>query len=334
MEKKRLSFLSVCFLVICFILLSVAIGRAEVVQKKERVFSSFTETQDNPSSKYELKIGHINGNTVYEISGPEEGGWKSKLKFPMNNFLIGGEVSLNYNDGSWGSCSFDLGGWVSLAKKYAGTMEDSDWLYAYSASKAIYSESDAEMDARIFDGNILFNFLEELDSEGKQSLILGARVGYKYQKFDYDISNTKQIDYLSYYYIIVPGRTLDYEVEYKIPYLGLSGVYSFADAFKANLEINYSPWVEAEDKDDHLLRYKLSKGDCKGNLFMAGGNLSWEFEKNWILEIGASYATISTQGKQRQHFYGGPYEGLTYANIDDKINSKQFFVNTSIKYRF
>jgi len=333
MEKKRLSFIWICFSTICFILLSAAINRAEAWQKKEEFTSGFTKIQDGLSLEYGLKIGHINGDTVYEIRGPEEGGWKSRLKFPMNNYLMGGKVSLNYNDEGWGDYFLNLGGWISLTKT-AGKMEDSDWLYAYSASKTIYSESDAGMDVKIFDGNILFNFLKDPYSEEKQSLILGARIGYKYQKFDYDISNTTQIDYIDYSYIFVRGKTLDYEVEYKIPYLGLNGLYSFDNAFKADIEINYSPWVKAEDKDDHLLRDKLSKGNCEGSLFMVGGNLSWEFKKNWTWEIGVNYTTINTQGKQRQYFYDGPYEGLASGNIDDKINSNQLCVNTFIKYCF
>jgi outer membrane protease len=49
------------------------------------------------------------------------------------------------------------------------------------------------------------------------------------------------------------------------------------DQFQLHLTLAYSRWAEAEDRDDHVLRYKLSEGDCEDDAYLININLDWTF---------------------------------------------------------
>jgi outer membrane protease len=293
-----------------------------------------------------LQTGYITGNTTYHISFSEEVlgvvyNGDSELEFPLDNFLWGIEGGVGYkniNNEKQDRARLTLR-WLTDVNNGAGKMKDSDWLndaydiYYYGITHPgldIYSESDADLDTNMVDVNYTFNFCPT------ENISIGSTIGYKYQKFKYDISNLNQVGYGPYeddYTGSVSGRVLDYKVEYKIPYLGLSTDLLLGDKFQLNLQFGYSPWADAKDRDDHLLRYKLSTADCDGDAYLINLNANWEFLPAWILQVGSEYVNIDTDGTQHQFFYAGDYVGTTY-DVDDKITSKYYLVNAAIKYAF
>ena len=160
--------------------------------------------------------------------------------------------------------------------------------------------------------------------------------GYRHQFFKYDVKNTNQIGYDLYdpfFTIYVRGRTLEYEVTYYIPYFGLNSNILLGKRFRTNLNFGYAPWAFAKDRDDHLLRYKLSEGDTDGYAYIANVNANWNFMAHLYLSIGGEYMKIHTTGTQHQSFYAGPYVGMTF-DVDDKITSSQLLLYGMITYRF
>jgi len=160
-------------------------------------------------------------------------------------------------------------------------------------------------------------------------------LGYKYEQFKYDVSDTKQVGYGPWasYTVHVPEKTLKYKVTYHIPYFGLNSDAVFGKKFQGNVKLGYTPWATAKDKDNHLLSYKLSRGDTDGYAYFANLNMSYNFSSHLFLGLDFEYLKIRTTGKQHQSFYAGPYEGTT-SDVDDKISSKQWFLTAMVTYRF
>jgi plasminogen activator len=148
--------------------------------------------------------------------------------------------------------------WLTNITDGSGKMKDSDWIDGDGQPGLdIYSESNIKLEANIFHVNMLYNFWPI------RSISIGPLVGYKYQQFKFDVSNTNQVGYGIYaplYTVSVRGKTLKYKVAYHIPYFGLNSDFLFGGKLEANLKLGYAPWAFAKDRDDHLLRYKLSKG--------------------------------------------------------------------------
>jgi outer membrane protease len=216
-------------------------------------------------------------------------------------------------------------------------MKDSDWLTdnvdivnvgATHPGKDIYSESDIDLSATIFDIHALYSL------HPVSSFSIGPVGGFLYEHFHSDISNTSQIGYGPYnnppngspsYTGVVLGKTLDYEVTYKIPYLGLHAEKRLGDSFQAGMEAGYSAWADAEDRDDHVLRSKLSTGTATGTAYRANLSARWDISDTDFFQLTGSYMKIRTTGTQHQYFYAGPFAGQS-GDVDDKITSSQFSI--------
>jgi outer membrane protease len=281
-----------------------------------------------------LLFGSLIGDTTYRISFD---GGESELEFPFGAYLLGVNFGWGYkSEQKQEKVRGDIK-WLTNVSDGKGKMEDSDWIdddasfleipgYSHPG-KDIYSESDIKLRAYIVNISVAYNFWPI------KNVSIGPMVGYRYQFFKYDVKNTDQIGYGLYntdYTASVRGKTLEYEVTYHIPYFGLSSNILFGKRFKANLCFGYTPWAFASDRDDHLLRYKLSEAETDGHAYIANLNLSWNFMTHWYLSIGGDYMKIHTTGTQDQSVYGGP----TYAEVDDKITSSHWIFYEMITYRF
>lgn len=275
-----------------------------------------------------LQSAYLKGDTTYHISFP---GGESELEFPLKTFLLGPEVSLGYkNPQKQEKIRLNVK-WLTNIGHGSGKMKDSDWIEGDGhPGLDIYSESNIKLKANIVNVNAIYNFWLI------KNLSIGPMLGYKYQQFKHDVSNTNQVGYGPWTPIAtvyIPGKTLDYKVTYHIPYFGLNSDALLGKKFQANIKLGYTPWAFAKDKDDHILRYKLSKGDTDGYAYIANLNANWNFLPHWFLIVGGEYMKIHTTGTQRQSFYEGPYVGTTY-DVDDKITSKQWFFSAMVTYRF
>jgi outer membrane protease len=275
-----------------------------------------------------VRGGYLKGDTTYHISFD---GGASELEFPLKVFLLGPEIGWGYkNPKKQEKLRLNII-WLTNISDGSGKMKDSDWIDGDGQPGLdIYSESDIKLKANIFHVNLLYNFWPT------RNISIGPLIGYKYQQFKYHVSDTDQVGYgiyASLYTVSVSGRTLDYKVTYHIPYFGLNSDLLLGKKIQANLKLGYTPWAFANDRDDHLLRYKLSKGDTDGYAYFANLNADWNFFPRLYLTVSGEYMKIHTTGTQHQSFYAGPYVGITY-DVDDKITSKQWLFSSMITVRF
>jgi outer membrane protease len=294
-------------------------------------------------------LGYLTGNTLYHISSYDAtGGIESELEFPLNTFLAGLEFGyISKNDRGRDDLKIGIK-WFRNIDNGSGKLKDSDWIsgsvetspppnglgFPAHPGLDIYSESDISLKANIIDLRASYNYWPS------NGLALGPMGGVLYQNFQYDVSNVKQVGYGPYaasYTGSVSGRVLTYEVTYVIPYLGLHSELLVSRSFQAFLDLGYSPWASAEDKDDHINRGKLAKGSTTGNTFLAELAAQWDIENNNFFLIRGQYLKIDTTGTQTQTWYraeGTTPAGTTITGINDKITSKQIFATVLFNHRF
>jgi len=315
------------------------------IEAKEKQINLSNILHDQPAPKLFTEFGlstkYINGNSTYHISFDDSwangGHGESELEFPYDNFMTGITLAVG---SKYTEKPKQIRGLLTLSFFYSpsmdsGTMKDSDWIENDAAfgepphaGKDCYTESDAEFTGLVFDINYAYHF------NMNNNWTLGPMIGYKHMDFNFDIYG-----YSGTYWttpVSGTGKVLEYDVHYNLPYIGLSSNLLFGkkDQFQLNFTFGYSPWAEVKDSDDHLLRYKLSEGDCDGHAYLANINIDWNFYSNWTLGLRAEYVNIDTSGKQHQSWYDGPYAGTTIDVNDNKITSSYWSAMFSISYAF
>jgi hypothetical protein len=281
-----------------------------------------------------LSGGYINGYTKYHISFD---GGASELEFPLKAYLAGINLGWGFrNDQRQEKVRMELK-WLTNVSDGKGKMEDSDWIdddasflgipgYSHPG-KDIFSESDVKLTAHIINVIVMYNYWLI------KNFSIGPMMGYRFQFFKYDVSNLNQIGYGAYadagYSATVSGEVLKYKITYHIPYLGFSSNLLLGKVFKTNLYLGYAPFAFANDRDDHLLRYKVSKADTDGHAFIGSLNTTLNLLTHWYLSGGVDYLWIHTTGTQVQSFYGMPIYW-----VDDKITSLEWVVYGTMTYRF
>ena len=205
-------------------------------------------------------------------------------------------------------------------------MKDSDWMTSSNPDQLdIYSESDAELDALIIDINLRYRFFE------KSVLSFNAGIGYLHQQFNYDVYDLDQWYPSGVYgtgHDYVSGKVLAYEVSYSIPYMEIGAQFKIKD-ISVETTFGYSPFVNAHDEDNHLLRYKLNKGHCRGDAMFVSFKGEYNFLNNWFLTLGLEYMKIETEGASNAYFYG-----IYDHTIDEEIFSEQKVVAFTMGYVF
>ncbi len=293
-------------------------------------------------SKVNLTLGidKASGDTTYQIGGtldvPGLGTQElhfpiSELEFPLDVYMVSVGGSIEFRE-KWKVSA----GVKKNITSDAGKMKDSDWGYYWLAGYPwgeqdtldIYSESDAQLDALMMDINLCYRFYQ------RSNWSFAAGLGYILQSFDYEVSNLDQWYPSSTYYFgydfahdYVSGKVITYEARYSIPYMEIAAELKTRNKFHIEATLGYSPMVNVTDEDNHILRDKVSKGDCDGDATLFSLKGHYEFWKPWFLTIQVGYMSIDTDGKQTQYI-----EGELLGTIDQKIKSQQMFIGFAVVY--
>ena len=298
------------------------------------------DNSDKPIG-FDISIGTelMSGDTTYSIGGATTlaDGTSGTLHFPLSELEWPLDIWLARVDaGLYIGSSWRINGVLKAnISDPDDPMEDSDWGLAYLEGLAgaspsdldIYSESNiSDFDAFIWDIDVEWAFLQ------RQSWNLYAGLGYQYQKFEYDGQLIHQ------YSPSHPGQAeaygdgtvgITYEMTYKMPYFLIGTDYQITPSFTVTGSFAYSPWVEAEDEDHHLLRNKVAKGDMEGDAFMVDVSGTYYFLSSWFLEGGFLYTKIDVDGDQNQSINGVPL-----GTIYEESESTQTSGYLNIGYRF
>jgi outer membrane protease len=277
----------------------------------------------------ELSYGVESGDMTYTIQGPEDGGWKSELEWPLDGITyMGGVFSMDFQ------YKFQINGglWKSLTDE-AGHMEDSDWFYAiFGNRRAIFGKFDSTVESTRFDLNLRYDFYR------KPQMVFGGILGYSFAKWDWDAGDGVQTSPLPMFDVgTVTGIGITYEQTLHLPYVGLNLVLLPAQSpLRFNAYTLYTPLAQCEDVDDHIARYKESTGDTDGSFLAAGANIGWNVKGPWSLTGQFKYSVYNLEGEQEQYFYEGddPPAGTTFTGIDMEIEGSQTYWGLALSYKF
>ena len=111
----------------------------------------------------------------------------------------------------------------------------------------------------------------------------------------------------------------------------------FKNKFSLEASLGYSPIVNVEDEDTHLLREhpdthrrpKVNEGDCDGQAILLSLEGRYDFLKHQFLTLQVDYTKIDTDGTSDASF-GGVYDHT----IDLEIESKQVYTAITAGYAF
>jgi outer membrane protease len=304
-------------------------------QKTSRQDTAKNPFAERPDIRLSVGIGYLQGETSYQIGGhsdsPQFGPYDyndplSELDWPLNVIMGSVDLTASY---------WRLSGALSYKMNFSDPkqkMEDSDWLTPGAPGQLdVYSESSVTLDAKIFDGNINFEFLK-YNGWGMQ-----IGVGYLWQDFSYVASNFDQWypSSPSTPHIYYSGRGITYDVTYEIPYAQLLVNFN-TKKLRGALAYQYSPFVNAEDEDKHLLRSKVGKGYDSGYMNAVRFNCTYDFTKHFFGGIDLSWRQIQTTGYQRQHQDACAENGYRewWGDIDNEIYSEQRECKLSAGYKF
>lgn len=264
-------------------------------------------------TKGELKMGVEKwyGDNTYRIGYPThwyatglvESGYFpfSELEFPLDVVMFSAQYDVEIKKRWMLSFSFKTD-----VDHSGDDMEDSDWITPSNPDQLdIYSTSNVtDFEAYEYDVNVKFKYLQ------RARWSLDAGLGYLFQKYKYDIALKTQYSPsgLVGYDAVWDGRTASiiYDLYYQIPYVQLGGAVTFAKRFSLIADISYSPFVHAEDEDQHLLRGKVNKGNLDGDSWMVNLEARYQINRHWCAALEYGFKEIKVDGKMEGMFYGDP----------------------------
>lgn len=276
----------------------------------------------------------------------------SELKFPFDTPLISLQCEFEISS----DILFRLDFKNDIGTSYAGKMEDSDWgvwqneyddEWSNPDSLDIYSESDADITVRIID----INLRKILGKYTPMQVSLIGGGGLIYQKFNYDIKNTHQWSPSSALFherfagddtIFLSGMTLNYDVEYMIPYIE-GGLKFIENKYEIDGFIAYSFITQVRDKDNHLRRSPpfTSKGDYDGKALILTLNMVYHFHPSVALSLCYRQSSIVAEGTQQYSILNTAIERDSetyladiYGKIESSIASDQQVVGIGIEFTF
>ncbi len=327
MNKSVLSLVSAVFMVT-----PVMAGTAVKSDETTISIQPVQQVQGEPKAWLHAGVESWSGDNTYQIGFPATDSFGnvyaghfpiSELKFPLD--AVFGVIKLNtvIKD----RLLFDVVFKKNLTEP-DDYMEDRDWITESNPGQLdIYSDSEVTR----FDGLVLDVDLAYKVFCGEKGW-LAAGAGYMYQDFEWDTAVIRQWSpsgYPDFDYVGDGALSILYEVNYKMPYLLLIGQLDLNPNFRINGRFAYAPWVDAEDRDQHLLRYKENRGSYDGYAFMVAADAMYDFTQHWFMTAGVSHTSIDVDGEQGSSFFG--YYDHT---IQAEMESSQTAIYLTAGYRF
>ena len=203
----------------------------------------------------------------------------SRLDWDLKQIgMAGGQISARVAP----KLTINGGLWLALTEG-SGEMDDYDWLDLSSTEPTHYSLSEVDVtEGYAFDLNLAYDLVR------RDGVIFSALAGYKQNGWTWSDRGV----YLLYpeygpYPIYLNGENLiDYEQEFKMPYIGASADFALT-GFLLSAYVTYSPMVEATDWDHHIARTIKFKDTFEdGDMIGAGAEFRYPF-KPTVFVIGA-----------------------------------------------
>ncbi len=276
----------------------------------------------------------IGGKTIYPDSEAQYHFPVSRLRFPVDATMVKATGQISVED-RW---LFSLEVATNITED-TGEMKDYDWgIYPGSDTDQldIYSESDCEMETFQLDikgryqiGEFYFGHA----TAGDWRFVPAFGGGFKYQHFDF---NTYDLDQWSPSHpdeghVREGGKVLSYLAAYEIPYVELSWKLTYREKLSFDVGLAYAPWLNFRDRDDHLLRDRVSKADhhWNGSGAMVNSSVRYDLADNWFMNADLELVYLNSKGRTDVYDAGAWHHSIT-----EKIQSRQTSIFISLGYRF
>lgn len=261
------------------------------------------------SEEFKMGLDRMSGNNTYQIGDPTY--WAdgsvdsdyfpfSELEFPMDISMLSASYEVVCKE-RWIAT---LSGKTDIQSP-DDEMIDKDWLTSANPGQLdVYSNSEVkDFSAYEWDISLAYKVLKG------ETWSVRTGAGFQYQDWSYDTALIRQyspsglpdLDYVG-----DGSISIAYDLSYEIPYLMLGGDMTLFKNMSLHGSVAYSPWVTADNRDQHLLRGKVNKGHLHGDYFMTNVEARYTFISNWFLALAYQYKKIETDGRMTGEFYATP----------------------------
>lgn len=211
-------------------------------------------------------------------------------------------------------------------------MDDYDWL---SNQQKHWTHWSGSPDTHL-------NYANEFDINTSIWLIknpfywVGPVIGYRQTRFSWtafgghywynngrDIGDFKQGE-----------RGIGYRQKLNVPYMGVAGSYRYRDV-ELNALLKFSPWVHAEDNDEHYMRsLTFREKTHHSRYYSTAVDMGYYMTPAVMLFVGFTWNKY-TIGKGSTQILDHR-TGLSYSELGEVagIQNSNYSVNTGVRYRF
>jgi len=287
-----------------------------------------------PGPQFTLEaIGTLGfGETVYEISASGYGeSMRSRLEFPLDGIYAGADGRLATTAQFFGMKNISGGlRFLTNITDPSEDMNDYDWVNGRLVGDTV---SDTESAAIVVDCSLKGDFVSRHD------MIVRGILGFCHEDYAFDVYGIEG------YYLPPIGfgpvsvspdtLTLTYEMTHDWVYGGVEGVIVMNDSLSAEGRAVFGLGL-IEDRDDHILRGKVSTGAFVSATLKASAHMLWYLQPptaaaRFYLKAGMEGTVMAAEGEQDQKFEDG-HAG--YAAIDDTIEMVCFTGNAMVGCTF
>ena len=297
------------------------------------LWCSLTSAMATPHFQVEGISSYTAGELAYEISASSSGNTiKSRLEFPLDATYAG--LSALYNTGKpyHGIKNISLGMHVlTNITDPDSKMKDYDWL---NGRKIGDTSSDAKS------ASVIADIFARGDITRINRTLMRGLIGYRYENHRFDIYGLdgyymSPLGDGSHQFIADDIRVLEYEMTQHLIYGGAEGIIKLSENLiaqgQAILGLGY-----IEDKDNHLLRGKISTSQYIAASGKLSAHLTWYFSPEnaparFYVKGGVEYVGMAGSGKQDQKFDDGSED---YKDIDSDIEMQTLTAMAMIGCKF
>ncbi len=262
----------------------------------------------------------------------------SRLKFPINSYLSGGNLIFDYL-----GFRASFGFWGEYRSTRDEKMVDVDWLTSDLGDRidVAFGTTTPFIDMYILEFDIRYNF--QVKNFRLGPFFRYSRYHSEFSMYDldqtwyYDLTNGRELD--PPIDTFVDGRVLYYEQDLDLPIFGGDiGFTTDEELYYANLILGYSPLARVEDYDDHVIRQDSLEAWNSGTggeiLFLELGGSINVFETFW-LNFNFHYNQYSIKAAGRQRTVDPHTQEVNIATgIPVEVRGVMRKVTTSISYLF
>ena len=322
------------------------------------LFPSLLFAADSTAALHiDLDGSYVKGRTInhmsFDNSWAAGGHGESELEFPVANYFYGLRLEAVEEDASVaGGVRASLAySYRRAVSGYAGTMKDSDWIEndlaicgvrcsANTPGRDLYSESDDDLERGVHT-EISYTYYGAVGP----TISVGAVFGYSRFELFHKVTGGSGV-YWDTPVTFADATVITFDVDHRMPYVGLTSVYRPAAAATFELSVLYSDWVSVDYVDTHLYpdwdaanapnnRDRRFVGSTEGDGYVVRGKGEWRVSGGFALYLAADYTDMTTAGGQNQETYlNGVLVGFNTGLVYTTVDSEYWSFTVGIKGRF